>query len=62
MKKTIFCALAIWPVITFGAGPDIAVPNTPANGDVAEPLYKALLSRQFCNFCLATLCKCPDFS
>jgi hypothetical protein len=36
MKKTIFCALAIWPVITFGAGPDIAVPNTPANGDVAD--------------------------
>lgn len=33
---TTFCALAIWPVITFGAGPDIAVPNTPANGDVAD--------------------------
>jgi hypothetical protein len=24
--------------------------------------YEALLGRQFCNFCLATLCKCPDFS
>mgnify|MGYP005628788801 CR=1 FL=1 len=36
MKKIIFCALVIWPVITFGAGPDIAVPNTPANGDVAD--------------------------
>ena len=36
MKKIIFCAVAILPAITFAAGPDIAVPNTPANGDVAD--------------------------
>ena len=39
MKKTIFCALLIWPMMTFAQAIEdwlIAVPNTPANGDVAD--------------------------
>jgi len=39
MKKTIFCALVIWPMMTFAQAVEdwvIAVPNTPANGDVAD--------------------------
>ena len=39
MKKTIFCALVIWPMMTFAQAIEdwlIAVPNTPANGDVAD--------------------------
>ena len=39
MKKTIFCALLIWPMMTFAQAVEywlIAVPNTPANGDVAD--------------------------
>ena len=39
MKKIIFCALVIWPMMTFAQAVEdwlIAVPNTPANGDVAD--------------------------
>ena len=38
MKKTFFCALVIWPMAFAQAAEDwlIAVPNTPANGDVAD--------------------------
>lgn len=39
MKKIIFCALVIWPMMTFAQAVEdwvISVPNTPANGDVAD--------------------------
>ena len=38
-EKIIFCALVIWPMMTFAQAVEdwvIAVPNTPANGDVAD--------------------------